>query len=96
MIRKIIKKVNKWLEDGLRSFLAQLTPDQRIILTGTTLLIFGGLSIYMTFSSIYRFGKDKGEQMQIDHIQRLQFELKQKQLEMDSLKQLNRFYHEKK
>jgi hypothetical protein len=60
------------------------------------LMIFSGLSIFMTFSSIYNLGKDRGEKMQIDHIERLQFELKKMRHKTDSLKQLNNFQYDRK
>jgi hypothetical protein len=55
------------------------------------LLLFGGLSIYMTVSSIYNMGKKSGQQTQIEHIQRLELEHTQK---ADSINQLNRFEYE--
>lgn len=95
MIRKLINKVNEYLEDGLRSLLGRLTPDRRVILIVILLMIFSGLSIFMTFSSIYNLGKDRGEKMQIDHIERLQLELKKMRHKKDSLKQLNNFQYDR-
>ena len=95
MIRKLINKVNEYLEDGLRSLLGRLTPDRRVILIVILLMIFSGLSIFMTFSSIYNLGKDRGEKMQIDHIERLQLELKKMRHKTDSLKQLNNFQYDR-
>ncbi|MDL2221068.1 TraL conjugative transposon family protein [Parabacteroides sp. OttesenSCG-928-N08] len=60
MIRKIIQRVNEWLEDRLRSLVRPLSPDARVIVIVTMLIVFSGLSIYMTVSSIYNLGKDKG------------------------------------
>ena len=65
MIRKIIQRVNEWLEDRLRSLVRPLSPDARVIVIVTMLIVFSGLSIYMTVSSIYNFGKDKGRELQI-------------------------------
>ena len=93
MIRKLINKVNEYWEDGLRNLLGRLTPDRRVILIVILLMIFSGLSIFMTFSSIYNLGKDRGEKMQIDHIERLQLELKKIRHKTDSLKQLNNFQY---
>jgi hypothetical protein len=54
------------------------------------LLLFGGLSIYMTVSSIYNMGKKNGQQqMQIEHIKRLELEHK-----VDSVKQIKQFDYE--
>ena len=92
MIRKLINRVNKWLEDKLRSIVRPLSPDARVVVILTMLLFFGGLSIYMTVSSIYNMGKKSGQQqMQIEHIKRLELEHKQ---EADSVKQLNDFNYE--
>jgi hypothetical protein len=56
------------------------------------LLLFGGLSIHMTVSSIYNMGKKSGqEQMQIEHIKRLELEHKQ---EADSINHKNNFNYE--
>jgi hypothetical protein len=60
MIKKIFQRINEWLEDGLRSLLGRMTPDRRVILVLTMLFVFGGLSIYMTVSSIYNIGKKSG------------------------------------
>lgn len=91
MIKEKITFVRDWIEDGLRSLLGRITPDGRIITILIMLFLFGGGSIYMTVSSIYNMGKSKGQQMQIDHIERL--ELQQKQ-QTDSINQLNRFNYE--
>ena len=92
MIRKLINQVNEWLEDKLRSIVRPLSPDTRVIVILTMLLLFGSLSIYMTVSSIYNMGKKSGQQqMQIEHIKRLELEHKQ---EADSVKQLNDFNYE--
>ena len=95
MIRKLINKVNEYWEDSLRSLLGRLTPDRRVILIVILLMIFSGLSIFITFSSIYNLGKDRGEKMQIDHIERLQLELKKMRHKTDSLKQLNNFQYDR-
>lgn len=86
MIRKIINRINEWLEDGLRGLLGRLTPDRRIILVITMFLVFGGLSIYMTFSSIYNFGKNKAEKMQIEQIESLRLQLEQQRNSINNLK----------
>lgn len=86
MIRKIMNRINGWLEDGLRGLLGRLTPDRRVILVITMFLVFGGLSIYMTFSSIYNFGKNKAEKMQIEQIESLRLQLEQQRDSINNLK----------
>lgn len=83
--------IGDWMEDGLRSLLGRITPDGRIITIIIMLLLFGGGSIYMTVSSIYNMGKNKGQQMQIEHIERL--ELKHQQ-SADSVKHKKSFNYE--
>ena len=90
MIRKIINRINEWLEDRLRSLVRPLSPDARVIVIVTTLVVFSGLSIYMTVSSIYNFGKDKGEKMQIEQIETLKLQLEQQR---DSINNQNKFYN---
>lgn len=89
MIRKIIQRVNEWLEDRLRSFVRPLSPDARVIVIVTMLIVFSGLSIYMTVSSIYNLGKDKGRELQIEQIETL----KLKQQQRDSINHQNNFYN---
>lgn len=91
MIRKLINRIGDWLEDRLRSIVRPLSPDARVIVILMMLLLFSGLSIYMTVSSIYNMGKKSGQQMQIEHIQRLELEHMQK---ADSINQINRFKYE--
>lgn len=93
MIRKLINRVNEWMEDGLRGILGRLTPDRRVILIVTMLILFSGLSIYMTVSSIYNFGKDKGERMQIEQIESLKLQLEQQR---DSINNQNKFEYERR
>ena len=69
MLRKIIQNINEWLEDRLRRLIRPLSPDGRVILIVTMLVLFGGLSIYMTVSSIYNFGRGKGREMEIERIE---------------------------
>jgi hypothetical protein len=69
MVKKFFQRINEWLEDGLHGLLGRMTPDRRVILVLTMLFVFGGLSIYMTVSSIYNIGKKSGVQMEIERIE---------------------------
>lgn len=91
MIKKKLTAVSDWMEDGLRSLLGRVTPDGRITIILIMLFVFSFGSIYMTVSSIYNMGKKSGQQMEIEHIKRLELEHKQ---EADSVKQLNDFNYE--
>lgn len=86
MTGKLIDKLTDWWEDSLRSLFGKLTPDRRVILIVIMLISFSGLSVFMSFSSIYDLGKERGEKMQMEHISRLQFELKKLRPKTDSLK----------
>lgn len=88
MIRKLINRINEWLEDRLRSLVRPLSPDARVVAILTILVLFGGLSIYMTVSSIYNFGRDRGERLQIERIETLK--LQQEQLR-DSINNQNNY-----
>lgn len=92
MIRKIIQRVNEWLEDRLRSLVRPLSPDTRVIVIVTMLILFSGLSIYMTVSSIYNLGKDKGKELQIEQIEQIET-LKLQQQQRDSINHQNNFYN---
>lgn len=94
MVRKKVRAFGEWLEDHLRRLCGEITPDKRIIVILTMFLLFAGLSLYFTISSIYRFGKGEGERIQIQHIEKLELELQRKEHQLDSVKQINDFYYE--
>lgn len=89
MVKKLFGRINEWLEDSLRGLLGRMTPDRRVILVLTMLLVFSGLSVYMTVSSIYNIGKKSGVQMEIERIETL---LLDEQARKDSINQLNNHY----
>lgn len=91
MVKKKITALRDWMEDGLRSLLGRISPDGRIVVILVLFFLFGAGSIYMTVSSIYNMSKKSGQQLQIEHIQRL--ELQQEQPK-DSINQLNQFNYE--
>lgn len=91
MIRKIINRVNEWLEDRMRSLVRPLSPDARVIVIVTMLILFSGLSIYMTVSSIYNLGKDKGRELQIEQIEILKLQ----QQQSDSINNNNHYQYER-
>ena len=91
MAKKFFKNIGEHIEDLLRGICGRITPDKRVIVILTMLVVFGGLSIYMTVSSIYYFGKDKGERMQIEQIETLKLQLEQQR---DSINQQNLYEYE--
>ena len=90
----VFTNIRDWIEDNLRRLCGEITPDKRVIVIVTMLLLFSGLSIYMTVSSIYNFGKDKGRKLEIERIETLQLETEQQK--QDSINnQLNEFEYER-
>lgn len=91
MLKKIFMNLNEWLEDCLRGLLGRITPDLRVILIVMMFLLFSGLSIYISVSSIYNYGKRKGEQLRIERIKTLQPE----QGRRDSINPQNNYKYER-
>ena len=60
------------IDDGLRYLCGRMSPDVRLVCVVVMLTGFGCLSIYMTVSSIYRIGRHEGEQLQMEHIRRME------------------------
>ena len=89
MIREKMKSIGDWIDDRLRYACGSITPDMRFVITVVMLLLFTAGSLYLTVSSIYHIGKSKGENIQIERIQRIEFDLQQQKT--DGVKQLKRF-----
>ena len=69
--RNYIEKVQDWADDRLRRMCGRITPGKRLVVILVMFLFFGGLSIYITVSSIYNIGKQDGQRLQIEHIRQL-------------------------
>ena len=69
--RNHIEKVRDWADDRLRRMCGRITPDKRLAVILVMFFFFGGLSIYITVSSIYNIGKRDGRRLQIEHIRQL-------------------------
>lgn len=72
MVGKFIMKAQEWADERLRRLAGRITPDMRVVIVLVMMLAFGGLSVYMTVSAIYRIGRNDGREMRIEHIRRLQ------------------------
>ena len=72
MKRRIITRIQDWADESLRRLCGRITPDVRVTLIVIMLLLFGGVSVYMTVSSIYRIGRNDGKELGIEHVRRLQ------------------------
>ncbi|WP_195439828.1 TraL conjugative transposon family protein [Parabacteroides goldsteinii] len=82
--RNYIEKVQDWADDRLRQMCGRITPGKRLAVILLMFFFFGGLSIYITVSSIYNIGKRDGRRLQIEHIK--QYPLH----DSDSINLLNR------
>lgn len=71
-ITKVIAGMQDWADVKLRRFCGRITPDQRVVIILVMFVAFGGLSVYMTFASIYNIGKSDGQELGIERINRLQ------------------------
>ena len=61
--RNYIEKVQDWADDCLRRMCGRITPGKRLAVILVMFLFFGGLSIYITVSSIYNIGKRDGRRL---------------------------------
>ena len=69
--RNYIEKVRDWADDCLRRMCGRITPGKRLAVILVMFFFLGGLSIYITVSSIYNIGKRDGRRLQIEHIKQL-------------------------
>lgn len=88
MGKNIFRNLSENVEDFLRRLCGRITPDKRVIVIVTMTLLFSGLSIYMTVSAIYNFGKDKGRRLEIERIETLKLT---PEIQRDSINYLNEF-----
>ena len=63
--------VQEWADDRLHQMCGRITPGKRLAVILVMFFFFGGLSIYITVSSIYNIGKRDGRRLQIEHIKQL-------------------------
>ena len=71
MKHSYIGKVQDWTDDHLRRMCGRITPGKRLAVILVMFFFLGGLSIYITVSSIYNIGKRDGRRLQIEHIRQL-------------------------
>lgn len=69
--KNCIEKVQDWVDDKLRRMCGRITPGKRLAVILLMSVFFGGMSIYITVSSIYNIGKRDGQRLQIEHIREL-------------------------
>lgn len=69
--KNCIEKVQDWVDDKLRRMCGRIMPGKRLAVILLMFVFFGGMSIYITVSSIYNIGKRDGQRLQIEHIRQL-------------------------
>jgi hypothetical protein len=84
--RKRITVIGEQLENRLQQWCGRIPPGKRITVILTLLFLFAGLSLYITFSSLFSFGHDEKEKLNFKHIEGLQLELRDTRNKGDSLK----------
>jgi len=94
--RKRFTVIGEQLENRLRLWCGRIPPGKRIAVILTLLSLFGGVSLYITFSSLLGFGKNEREKLHFKHIEGLQLELRDSRNNMDSLKPSKEFHYERK
>ena len=65
----------------------RITPGKRLAVILVMFFFLGGLSIYITVSSIYNIGKRDGRRLQIEHIRQLPLHGKRHNQKYQPLKQ---------
>ena len=63
-----IERMQNWADERLRRLCGRITPGKRLAVILVMSVLFGGLSLYITVSSIYNIGKRDGQRLQIEHI----------------------------
>ena len=59
--RNYIGMAQDWADERLRRMCGRITPGKRLAVILVMFLLFGGLSVYITVSSIYHIGKRDGQ-----------------------------------
>ena len=94
--QKKFTAIGEQMETRLRQWCGRIPPGKRITVILTLLFLFAGLSLYITFSSLFNFGNDDNEKLDFKHIEGLQLELRDRRNKPDSLKPSNEIYYERK
>jgi hypothetical protein len=67
-MKRTIEDIRERVELGARRLCGRITPDKRVAVILTMLVLFGSGSIWMTVSSIYNFGKQRGR-LEVERIE---------------------------
>lgn len=73
-VKKSVEDIRERMELTARRLCGRITPDKRVAVILTMLVLFGGGSIYMIVSSIYNFGKERGRRYEIERIEAIRLQ----------------------
>jgi hypothetical protein len=59
--KKNFTAIGVWVENRLHLWCGKIPPAKRITVILTLLFLFAGLSLYITFSSLFSFGENERE-----------------------------------
>ena len=90
-----ISAIREQVENRLRLWCGKIPPGKRITVILTFLFLFAGLSLYITFSSLFSFGENEREKLNFRHIEILQLGLKDRRDKANSLKPSNENHYER-
>jgi hypothetical protein len=73
-VKKVVEDIRERMELGLRRLCGRISPDARVYVIVAMFILFGCGSIWMTVSSIYRFGRERGRTLEIERIETLRLQ----------------------
>lgn len=75
-MKERIKELSYWIEDKLKDFCGEITPDKRLLIILVIILIGAIVNLYLTFSAVYNLGHKDAEKdfMEVEHIKQLELE----------------------
>lgn len=89
-MRRVIVKVQDWLDHQLRQLCGGITPERRLAVVLTMFVLFTLASLYIFVAAIYQIGKNEEKRIEIEHIKTLQF-----QSSRDSINHINSYNHDR-
>jgi hypothetical protein len=79
-MKEIINEIRFAIEDKIRSLCGAITPDKRVTVVLSMLMVFAALSLYFFVTSIYNWGKEteRKRQIEIEYIRKLELEKRER------------------
>lgn len=65
-MKKIISRINDWIEDKIRSVCAPMSPGKRVVTIVVLIVVFAAVNFYITFRAIYNIGREDARQEVIE------------------------------